>query len=207
MFRECLEASKDKQYLGINFEEDALATYKEITKESIEYVDADLYSPLLYRFWGDFLKNKKVISEYSIDIVKEKDYRYVLNVCYDDNKHIKLGSDSLLSIGKSEGEDILMHRFAGGFILWPSHRGGINFRKNRYNDDIFLTLDDISKYYSCSKYEGVIPEIDFEWFNYLKTVGDFFDIFFLNEYEKYRDNLLGFEKHRTEKIIDFFENK
>ena len=33
MFRECLEASKDKQYLGINFEEDALATYKEITKD------------------------------------------------------------------------------------------------------------------------------------------------------------------------------
>lgn len=208
-FNNYLSLSKRKNYIGINYAQDALEAYKYIYPDKNEdYVDADMYSPLLYKFWGEYLKKMNVIIKYSVEF---RNYRYVLNAHYTDNKTIILGSDGLMSIGKCGIEKIYSHKFIGGFALWPSHRGGINFRKNRYNDDIFLTLDDINKFRPLEneQYKGVIPKIDYDWFNHIasKVTGGFFHAFSFDEYEKYKDtnynNLLAFENYRTQKMIEF----
>lgn len=193
--------------LEVNFADDAQETYRDIfPSKNEEYVDPDLYSPLLYKFWGELLKKKGIIESY--DIIT-KNYRYVIKVEYvhkQCRKSIILGSDGLMSIGKCT-DDIKKHRYIGGFALWPSHRGGINFRKNRHSDDIFKTLDDIDKFYRIEnkdEYKGVIPKSDYEWFDYLKEKGDFMSIFFFDGYVKY-ENLLSFENDRTKKMIKFLK--
>lgn len=198
-----IEIGISKKYIDINYEEDALDACKYIyPSKNEDYVDSDLYSPLLYKTWGELLKKKDIIESYSVIF---KDYRYVLKVEYVYEKCQKtliLGSDCLLSKNKCVG-DIKEHRYIGGFALWPSHRGGINFRKNWYNDDIFKTLEDIEKFYlNTVTYKGVIPERDYEWFNYLNEKGGFIDIFFFRDYGKYKE-LLDFENYRTEQIINY----
>lgn len=204
--REYIDSCTLKEYIGVNYEDNACEAYKYIYPSKNEnYVDPDLYSPLLYKTWGELLKKKGVIESYSIVI---KDYRYIIEVEYvykECRKTIILGSDGLLSVGKCV-DDIREHRYVGGFALWPSHRGGINFRKNRYKDDIFRTLEDVECFcQNLSKYEGVIPERDYEWFNYLKEKGGFMDIFFFKEYKLYKD-LLAFENYRTKEINEFLNN-
>ncbi len=192
-----------KDYIDVNYESDAKDAYKHIYPSRNEnYVDPDYYSPLLYKTWGDLLKKKDIIGSYDILV---KDYRYVIKAEYEYKqcqKDIILGSDGLMSIGKCVN-GIEKHKNIGGFALWLSHRGGINFRKNRYKDDIFLTLEDIEKFYTTKeKYDGVIPKSDYEWFGYLKEKGDFVDIFFYKDYKSYK-NLLDFENYRTKAIINF----
>ena len=202
-----IKTCASKEYIGINYEKDAKVAYKYIYPDKSEdYVDPDFYSPLLYKTWGELLKKKGVIESYCILV---KNYRYVIEVKYlyrqCQQKKI-LGADGLMSISKCN-DDIEKHKNIGGFALWPSHRGGINFRKNRYQDDIFKTLEDIEMFYKdIKKYNGVIPRKDYEWFEYLGTKGKFTDIFFFRDYDSYGD-LLSFENYRTNKIIDFLSNK
>lgn len=195
-FQDCLESVAEKEYIGINYAVDALETYKAIfPNKDVSYVDADMYSPLLYKFWGEYLLKNNIISQYEIIV---RNYRYVISVTYGvDNKTVILGSDSLLSVGKSNVSDIGKHRYIGGFALWPSYRGGINFRKNRYKDDIFKTLEDISRFYELGEkeYKGVITPRDYAWFNYLGK--DFFTIFSFDDYHKYAGKLEELESNRT----------
>lgn len=198
--RQYLSDSQCENYIGINYLDDAINAVKKIKETDYEpYADSDYYSPLLYKLWGEILVKKGTLNSYSIEI---KNYRYVLNGIWGNNQEIILGTDALLSINKYSGSaDIRDFRYAGGFALWPSHRGGINFRKNRYNDDIFLTLEDIEKYYiDKNKYKGVIPQADFKWFD---NIGDFKDMFFFEDYGSYKGDLMLFEKVRTEKMISF----
>ena len=204
--RQYLLDSKNKEYIGINYLDDAINAIKEIKKiNNVEFVDSDFYSPLLYELWGEILLKKKVLKSYLIEV---KDYRYIMRGVWGNSQEIILGTDALLSNKKNLVNGyryIREFRYAGGFAIWPSHRGGINFRKNRYNDNIFLTLDDIEKYYqNPSNYEGVIPKVDFNWFKY---IGDNFnDVFFFEDYKIYRNDLLAFENVRSKRIIEFISN-
>jgi hypothetical protein len=59
-----------------------------------------------------------------------------------------LGSDGIVSNSKIRNDNIILdYRNIGGFMIWPVHSGGINFRKNRFNDRIDLTMKEIKKYY------------------------------------------------------------
>lgn len=196
-----------KEYLDINYEEDAKEAYEYIYPSRYKaYVVPDLYSPLLYRIWGELLKKKGVVETYEIFV---KDYRYVIRgkYIYQQNTEYEiLGSDGLMSISKCV-DGIKLHKYIGGFALWPSHSGGINFRKNRYKDDIFKTLHDIEMFYKNPKeYRGVIPEQDYKWFLHLGENGGFMDVFFFSDYEKY-NNLLDFEKDRTAEMIKFLKDE
>ena len=202
-----IEISVLKEYLDVNYEDDAKEAYEYIYPSRYKmYVDPDLYSPLLYRTWGELLKKKGVVETYEIFV---KDYRYVLKVKYvyqQNTEYETLGSDGLMSISKCT-DSIEQHKEIGGFALWPSHSGGINFRKNRYKDDIFKTLYDIEMFYKNPKeYRGVIPEQDYKWFLHLGEKGGFMNIFFFSAYENYAD-LLDFEKARTAEMIGFLKNE
>lgn len=202
-----IEISAAKEFLGINYEDDAEEAYKYIyPSRYVSYVDPDLYSPLLYRTWGELLQKKGIIESYDI---LEKRYRYVIKVQYTYMQNIEyeiLGSDGLMSISKC-ADSIEQHKEIGGFALWPSHSGGINFRKNRYKDDIFRTLHDIEMFYKNPKeYRGVIPKQDYKWFLHLGENGGIMDVFFFSAYEKYND-LLDFERDRTKKIVGFLREE
>ena len=204
--RQYIEICALKEYIGVNYENDAKVAYQYIfPNKNEDYVDPDFYSQLLYKTWGDLLKKKGVIESYRILV---KNYRYVIEVKYlyrQCQKKKILGSDGLMSIGKCN-DDIEKHKNIGGFALWPSHRGGINFRKNRYQDDIFKTLEDIEMFYKdAKKYKGVIPRRDYEWFEYLGTKGGFSDIFFFRHHDSYGD-VLSFENYRTNEIIHFLSS-
>ena len=101
----------------MNYEDDARDAYKYIhPSKNANYVDPDLYSPLLYKIWGEILKKKNIIESYIIII---KHYRYAIKVEYiseQSQKTIILGSDGLLSIRKCIN-DIKKHRYIGGFAL------------------------------------------------------------------------------------------
>ena len=205
--RECIEDGDRKSFLSkdLNYAKDAQETYKYIypLRDKL-YVDPDMYSPLLYKAWGELLLKKNIISSYKI---VEKNYRYVIQAEYSFNEQsnpIILGSDGVISVRKCGENNIEQHKFIGGFVLWPSHKGGINFRKNRYKDDLFKTLKDVERFYEDSRnYKGVIPEADYGWFEYLNTKGGYIDIFFLSDYERYRENIVDFEKKRTQEILSF----
>lgn len=202
-----IEISVLKEYLDVNYVDDAKEAYEYIYPSRYKmYVDPDLYSPLLYRTWGELLKKKGVVETYEIFV---KDYRYVLKVKYvyqQNTEYEILGSDGLMSISKCT-DSIEQHKEIGGFALWPSHSGGINFRKNRYKDDIVKTLYDIEMFYKNPKeYRGVIPEQDYKWFLHLGEKGGFMNIFFFSDYENYAD-LLDFEKARTAEMIGFLKNE
>ena len=198
-----LDEYMDQEYIGVNYEDDAIRAYRYIYQnDKKEYADPDYYSPLLYKTWGELLKKKDVIESYRISI---KGYRYVLEAeycCKKERKHIMLGSDGLQSVGNCIG-NIKAHKEIGGFALWPSHQGGINFRKNRFGDDIFQTLNDIETFYvDPGHYKGVIPEEDYDWFRYLDMKGGFMNIFFFEGFRGDED-LLAYENERTEQIIRF----
>ena len=182
--RNCINFYKSQDFGNkkINYESDAQNIYNYVFKNnSEEYVDADMFSVLLYKTWGELLMKKGIIKAYNILV---KNYRYVLEAVYEDeqcSKPIILGSDGLVSVKKCN-DDINEHRYIGGFALWPSHKGGINFRKNRYGDNIFKTLEDIEGFYNDrDNYQGVIPEEDYEWFEYLGKKDGFAETFFFED--------------------------
>lgn len=203
--RQYLEESKDKKLGILNYEDDAKQAFSYIFLSDEIYVDPDLYSPLLYKMWGEYLINRGIINSYEIII---KNYRYLLEAEYTYNNEvisIRLGSDALVSY-KNCKDSVYEHRRIGGFALWPSHRGGINFRRNRYKDNIFEALKDIEKYNNKS-YTGIIPQSDFEWFTYLNEHGNILKVFCFEDYKNYVNNLLDFEKIRTDKILSFLQNQ
>lgn len=103
-------------------------------------------------------------------------------------------------------------------MLWPSHKGGINFRKNRFNDRFDYTLKEIQKYYSNIDKTDFIPDIDKPWFDYLghKFPGDGFnsfchcfsidqsiiDITNFNEYN-YQTQLSVYINNRTNEMLKY----
>lgn len=200
-FIDYLEKSQNREFIGANYLDDALNAFRYIyPNKQVEYADPDLYSPLLYRMWGELLIKKGIIDEFSVIF---KNYRYIMDAKYDNGKSITLGSDGLLSFSKRKNESIYEHRYIGGFALWPSHRGGINFRKNRYHDDIFKTLTDIHTFYETGykEYSGVIPQKDYDWFKYLRDWENFSNIFYFDDYSMYENELLEYEAKRTKDMV------
>lgn len=197
-----------------NFVQDAIK-FSNIFQNKISYEDPDKASVQLYKFWGEFLQKKGIIQKYEIIY---KNYWFRLKIVFGKDKNeLILGSDGIVSHSKIKNDKIILdYRTIGGFMIWPVHSGGINFRKNRFNDRIDLTMQEIKKYYCDLNLTNFNPSSDMEWFKHLgciyseKEPYESFckcfelEVFNLHDAEGYYEQLLVNIKERAKAMRNVF---